>query len=529
MPAQLNPIMFTVTTCRQPPERGLNGLMMYLRLLLVLAVLSGCGGNLASGAVNLPDGGWPAASSAQQVAIKRLLDGGPTTEVARDSLALLRQFYEVRDYQPLWTDGAGLRPAGRALLDRLVRIDAARWSTLASSAGDGGSAVLELRLSAAYAAVAIDPGDPAAPRNAAAALAAAGRAPDLASHLQAALPDLPGFWRLRAAIESYRTIAAKGDSRPVPGGGKLELGAQGPRVTALRQALIASGDLAAAVPLSEQFDDNLAAAVRRFQVRHGLEVDGIAGAETLAALNVPVERRLATMAVNLARILREETRWGERYIAVNIPAATYRLVEDGRTVLARPAVVGRPDWPTPRLDSVIETLEFHPYWTVPTSIAALEIWPKVRRDPSYLRRNHMRIVNGQIRQDPGPGNPLGLVKFIFPNQYSVYLHDTNQPALFEQTRRFRSHGCVRVSGALELARRLLQANADWPDSRIAEALAGSRNIRIAIASPIAIHMIYRTAWVDEAGILQFRDDVYGLDRSALATLRTASSVEACKD
>jgi murein L,D-transpeptidase YcbB/YkuD len=342
-------------------------------------------------------------------------------------------------------------------------------------------------------------------------------------------PDDPAVSRLRTAIAEYREIAARGGWQPISSGSNLELGAQGPRVAALHRTLLVTGDLVGSANPAEQFDEQLAAAVRRFQGRHGLEPDGIVGAQTLAALNVPIERRLTTMALNLSRMQSEEQAWGARYVVVNAAAASYRLVEAGREVFERPAVVGRPGWPTPRVDGIIEALEFHPYWTVPPRIAALEIWPKVRRDAGYLRRNHMRVIDGQIRQDPGPDNPLGLVKFIFPNPYSVYLHDTDHPELFEQTKRFRSHGCVRISGALDLARLLLKGDADWPESRIADAIAGARNVRIKLASSIPIHITYRTAWVDDEGILQFRDDVYGRDRSEIAALPATSTAETCND
>jgi murein L,D-transpeptidase YcbB/YkuD len=180
-------------------------------------------------------------------------------------------------------------------------------------------------------------------------------------------------------------------------------------------------------------------------------------------------------------------------------------------VLEGPVIVGRPDWETPQIDSVIDRLEFNPYWTVPPRIAAREVWPKAHRDPAYLKRNHMRLVNGQIRQDPGPDNPLGKVKFLFPNPYSVYLHDTNRPELFTNAERFRSHGCIRVSGALDLARALLRDDPSWPEARIENAIGQTRNIKISPKRPIPVHIVYDTAWVDKAGRVQFRDDVYGRD------------------
>lgn len=335
----------------------------------------------------------------------------------------------------------------------------------------------------------------------------------------------PASQRLQAALAEYRRIEAAGGWPIVPSGPKLELGATGSRVARLRQRLVASGDLVAAVSRTEVFDADLAASVRRFQARHGLLPDGVVGPETLAALDVPVGARIATIRLNLDRTAGEAREWGSRYIAVNVPAASYQYVNDGRPVLAGPVVAGRPSWPTPRVESVITQMEFNPYWNVPASIAQREIWPIVRRDPGYLARNHMRVIEGRIRQDPGPGNPLGAVKFIFASPYDVYLHDTNNRALFDRPNRLLSHGCVRVSRALDLARQLLATDPDWTGQRIDEAVASGRTVRVALARPIALHIVYDTAWVDEAGIVQFRKDVYGLDRKLLAVRTTAADGE----
>jgi L,D-transpeptidase YcbB len=289
--------------------------------------------------------------------------------------------------------------------------------------------------------------------------------------------------------------------------------------------LATSGDLAMGTLDSEIFDDNLAAAVQMFQARHGLLVDGIVGPETLAALNVPVAERIASIRLNLDRIAGEARDWGQRYIAVNVAAASYRLVEEGQPVLEGPAIVGKPSWPTPRLESVVTRVEFNPYWNVPPRIATLELWPKIRRDSTYLRRNNMRIINGNIRQNPGPGNPLGVVKFIFDNPYDVYLHDTNNRSLFERPKRFFSHGCVRISGAVELAKHLLRADPNWPKQRIDATIAAGRNIRVDLERSIPLHIVYDTVWVDDAGIVQFRDDIYGLDRKRLAMTTAGSSAE----
>jgi L,D-transpeptidase YcbB len=329
--------------------------------------------------------------------------------------------------------------------------------------------------------------------------------------------------RLRAALSDYRRIEATGGWPILPAGPKLELGAQGERVQILRQRLAASGDLAADAFNSETFDQSLAIAVRRFQARHGLTTDGVVGPKTLAALNVPVSERIVSIRLNQDRVASEGRDWGQRYIVVNVAAASYRVVEDGRAVLEGPAIVGKPSWPTPRFASIVRRLEFNPYWNVPPRIARLEVWPKIRRDAGYLKRNNMRVIDGQIRQEPGPGNPLGVVKFIFDNPYEVYLHDTNDRSLFERSNRFLSHGCVRVSHAIELAKQLLKMDPNWPEQRIDEAVESGRNIRIDLLRPIPIHIVYDTMWIDDAGIVQFRDDVYGLDRRSLEVRTTGST------
>ncbi|MBL8709652.1 MAG: L,D-transpeptidase family protein [Rhodospirillaceae bacterium] len=304
------------------------------------------------------------------------------------------------------------------------------------------------------------------------------------------------------------------------------------RIVTLRARLRITGDSAAenAVPeaaVQQVFDPALAEAVRRFQTRHGLEVDGIVGKETLAALNVPVLARLDTLNANLERLQRERRQWGDRFIVVNTAAAQYRLVDGAVVIFDRPVIVGRPDWPTPRLDGVIRELELHPAWVVPPNIARREILPRVRSDPNYLSKHNMRIVDGMIRQAPGPGNPLGKVKFIFPNDESIYLHDTNNPALFARAARHLSHGCVRVSNAVELAGYLLRDDPAWPSVRLDAHLASGDTERITLRQPIPVHLVYDTAWVDADGTVQFRADIYRRDLvSQRAAVLTAG---ACPD
>ncbi len=319
----------------------------------------------------------------------------------------------------------------------------------------------------------------------------------------------PDLQRLSDAIATYEDQAAKGGWPFVPAVSKLQQGDRGATVAALRARLAATGD--ANEEGGDQFDAALSAELKHFQERHGLEPDGILGRKTLAALNVPIASRIATLKLNLKHLQADRRQWGERYVVVNIAAASYRLIEGGTTQFERRVIVGRPNWPTPLLSGKIDEIIFHPTWTVPPNIARRELLPRIRREPGYLAAHHMKMVDGMIRQAAGPDNPLGKLKFSFPNDESVYLHDTNVPSLFANEDRFLSHGCIRLSNAEELARRLLAGEPGWNDDRITEKLAGNETERIALARPIPVHLVYETAWVDPDGTINFRNDAYARD------------------
>ncbi len=476
----------------------------------------------------------PTATAAAE-ALRGLLaaGGSPAVEIDPPAFATLARFYASRGDQPLWIGSAGMEPAGRALLNRLRNIAAngepsigplvrAAEAKMAASLPEE-LAKLELLLSAGLAAMGVDPQDPASKADALTILSKAAAAAGPLAFLRLHLPIDPAFWRLRGAARAYREIAARGGWLEVANGPTLRLGDSNARVAQLRERLLVTADLLDPGSTPELFDTTLEEAVHRFQVRHGLDSDGIVGKRTLAALNVPIARRLATIDVNLRRLRQEGREWGARYLAVNTAAATYRIVEDGRELFERRAIVGRPDWPTPRIDSVIDHMEFNPYWIVPPRIARLELMPKIRRDPDYLQRNDMQIIDGQISQRPGSKNPLGVVKFHFDNPSFIYLHDTSNRQQFDRSDRFLSHGCIRVSGAVDLAVLLLRDDPAWPRARIDAVIAAGGNLEVALADPMPIHVVYDTAWVDASGAVQFRPDVYGRDRS----LSAASDAESC--
>lgn len=438
----------------------------------------------------------------------------------------LLAFYSQTGFAPLWLAADTLSPRGAQLVRALTKAAAAgaphlqpfmsQISERQATSGPRALAELDVLLGAALLEVSINPADPAQPVPKGGLLAAAASAPDGARFLAERLPPDPSFWHLRAAVASYQAIVAAGGWPAMPESGKIEPGSHGPRVAALRSRLEASGDVAGSTGDPEFYDDQLRAAVEGFQRRHGLAADGVVGPGTFEALNVSAEARLTTLTANLRRLQRQARDWGDTYIAVNSAAARYRLVDGGRTVFDEVTIVGQPDWKTPEIHSEIERIELNPYWTVPPRIARLELAEEIAKDPAYLQTHNIRQVNGMYRQEPGPGNALGKAKFLFPNSYDVYLHDTNSHKLFKRDRRHLSHGCVRIPNAVALAEYLLKDDPNWSSQQIDSVLKRGKNRGVTLAQPMPVHIVYDTAWVDETGAVQFRKDVYGRDSTTLA-------------
>ena len=347
----------------------------------------------------------------------------------------------------------------------------------------------------------------------------------------------PAYLRMQEGLDTLRDLAARGGWPQVPDGAVLKPGMEDARVPALRRRLLASGDLDGADTDAALYDPALEAAVQVFQRRHGLEPDGVVGAKTYQALNRTVEERIDQMRVSL-----ERARWtlrdlGARYVFVNIGGAETFYVRDNVMVWRTRSVVGQAYRKTPLFRDEIRYIEVNPTWTVPRSIFLKDKLPRIRQDLSYLARGGYRVVNrdGQtidpvsvnwmadnpavtLVQEPGADNALGLVKFMFPNAHSVYLHDTNDRGLFDRAERNLSSGCVRIEHPFELADLLLEGAADWSAERRDAILASGRTTRIDLPRPVPIVLTYYTAWVDETGTLQFREDIYERDRAVLAAL-----------
>jgi murein L,D-transpeptidase YcbB/YkuD len=355
-------------------------------------------------------------------------------------------------------------------------------------------------------------------------------------------PDYGVYSALVEGLARYRTIASAGGWPQLPEGGALRVGDSSSAVALLRARLATEGYLQSAGGINV-FDGDLARSLAEFQRRHGLGVDSVLGPRTRRALNVPVERRVEQIDANLERLRWLPANLGSRFVVVNIPAFSLYGYVGGERVLTMRVVVGDElvSRRTPIFADTMEYVEVAPYWNVPRSIAVNEILPKVRRDRSYLTRNGFQLLRGwgddapvvdattlsddalfssrfRVRQLPGPGNALGRVKFMFPNDYNIYLHDTPAQLLFDEPNRAHSHGCVRVADPRALAEFVLHDRADWSDDRIRATLSAGRRVRATVRPGVPVYLVYLTAFVRD-GAVAFRDDIYSRDDALIRALR----------
>jgi len=364
-------------------------------------------------------------------------------------------------------------------------------------------------------------------------------APSLAEFLGQWLDRAPLYRSLQARLAEYRALAAAGGWPEVPEGPTLKPGATDPRLPLLRERLIVTGDLPGTTPVSGTYDEILVAGVQRFQARHTLDVDGVLGAGTLAALNVPVSARIDQLRLSLerARWVLEDTA-GE-VIVVNVAGYEVFATRNGAPFWWRRAVVGTQARETPIFKASITYLDLNPTWTVPPTILREDILPKVRRDPGYLRSQNISVLDSSgrpvnaaaidwqavgsrppyiLRQGPGPGNALGRIKFMFPNAHSVFLHDTPSRGLFEKAERNFSSGCIRVEDPLSLAEILLADPAKWNRAGLEAAIATGTTRTVRLPKPWPILILYWTAELDSEGRVRFLPDVYRRDPGLLQAL-----------
>ncbi|MGF1594256.1 MAG: murein L,D-transpeptidase [Kiloniellaceae bacterium] len=486
------------------------------------------------------------------------------------TLTLLERFYRTRGHRPLWVLETAAGPRAEKLSQLLVAADLHGLDPEDYRAGqiagllDAGSpedlARLEVLLSLGLVRYAADLGQGRTTPHVADpelfvfredvrrdhVLDAAAQAADLDSFIDGYRPQTERYDRQKVALAEYRALALQGGWQPIPEGETLKPGMTDPRVGLLRQRLRLVGDLKPGDDLAESggdpdfYDEKMEPAVRWMQYRHGLAQDGAVGNRTLAQLNVPVEVRIEQMILNL-----ERRRWmpddlGRRHIFVNLADQLLKLVDEPRTLLDLPVVVGKPYHRTPIFSHVMTYVEINPYWNVPPSIARDELLPKIKQDVSYLAENNFVVFSDwssaaqevdpqtidwsrvskasfpyKLRQDSGDGNALGRVKFMFPNRFNIYLHDTPAKSLFNRPERAFSHGCIRVKDPDLLAEYVLAENEGWDRARIEAAIASGERTIVTLSEPLPVHITYLTSWVNKDGSVHFRNDVYDRD-AALA-------------
>lgn len=334
-----------------------------------------------------------------------------------------------------------------------------------------------------------------------------------------------------AAIARYEQIVAAGGWPHIPESDRLRLGARNPAVLALRQRLKLSGDLDPSAVENDVYDSYVEAAVKRFQARNGVSPDGRPGALTMKALNIPADQRLSQLRTNLARLRAFDTKAAPRFVVCNIPAAQLEAVENGVVASRHIAVAGKPDRPSPELNSKIIEINFNPFWTVPVSIVRKDLIPKMQAEPDYLSRYHIRIldqknneltpaqvnwfseeaVNYRFKQDPGDHNSLGTIRINFPSAHGVYMHDTPYKNLFGDDVRFDSSGCMRIQNVRDLVAWLLSETPGWSRIEIDDIVKSGERKDARLKPPVPLHWIYITAWATADGVVQFRDDIYNRD------------------
>jgi murein L,D-transpeptidase YcbB/YkuD len=348
------------------------------------------------------------------------------------------------------------------------------------------------------------------------------------------------YQRIKEALLSYSAIQVRGGWPALPVDAKLAPGASGPEVALLRRRLVISDDMPPEQEAGDIYDASVSGGVRRFQMRHGLEGTGSVDAKTLRALNVPVVHRIKQLEASLERLLGMDFTFAERYVVVNIPAAFVEAVSHDKVERRYRVIVGKVDKPSPTLTAYITAVNLNPTWTVPLSITKNEIFARMRRDPTYISRMHMRVLgardeeldpgsidwsserspNFTVRQDSGGFNALGNLKIDMPNPYSVYMHDTDTRRLFADDYRFDSHGCTRVDNVRDLAAWILEDVPGWNRAAIDAGIAAGVLKIVNLPHKMPVAWVYLTGWVTHDGTVNFREDVYkhddSLDRNALA-------------
>lgn len=558
--------------CRQPNARRMLALLM-ISVLSLGVVAGGVGAGAARAQQGLPQTAEGVTWAADPAAVASGRDPqAPEHPAFIRALAeaaasdpVIADFYAARHFAPIWTGpadaarrGALLQALGQAPDHALppARYDAAGLAqALRRAVTEGDRGRVEVAMTRAYLAWAhdlrgglLDPArvDSGIVREIArpdpALLLAAIASGDPVSTLHGLLPASAEYSRLmRARFELSRALEADAWG-PDLAAGAVKPGAKPAAIVALRDRLAAMGYLGAGS--SASYDARLRQAVQRFQADHGLRATGIADTDTVAEINIGPEARLQSVIVAMERL-----RWmgdaplGARHIWVNLPEMVAKIVDNGQVVFQTRAVIGKdvPDQRTPEFSDQMQYMVVNPSWSVPRSITTKEYLPLLQRNPNAV--SHLQVVdrNGRVvprsavnfaaysarsfpyalRQPPSDGNALGKVKFMFPNKYNIYLHDTPSKSLFDNQVRAYSHGCIRLSEPFDFAYALLARQTDDPQGEFQSHLDSDRESRLNLAADVPVHLVYFTAWPTAKGRISWRPDVYGRDAAIFAALRAA--------
>src|SRR5262245_33236422 len=474
-------------------------------------------------------------------------------------------FYFDRSFKPVWTRDAGAKSKARELLAIMKRaeeegLDPAWYRVreiddLIDETDPRGLAELDMLVTRAFIDYArdlqkgrvspseVDSENAIAPIEIGAAtlLDGAEQAESIAQYVQTLQPASDRYQRMRSKLAELRKIEANVGWPMIPQGSAVKPGGSDGRLPVIRDYLVLTGDLGAADRGSgDRYDAKTVEAVKHFQERHGLTQDGVIGGTTLSEMEVPVDRRVRQMEVNMERRRWMNRELGDLHIFVNLADQYLKVVKDEKKIHTGLLGVGKPFTRTPIFSEKMTYVVFNPYWSVPPSIANKEYLVKLRQDPGTLNRQKIRVLAGSgdnareidpysvnwsgmsripyaLRQDPGKGNSLGRLKFMFPNKYNVYIHDTPAKALFSKDLRVYSHGCMRVQNPEALAEVLLK-NQGWTKEKIDAQLATGAQKIVNLKTPIPVHVTYLTAWVNKDGTVNFRRDVYKRDQRLMEAM-----------
>lgn len=461
-----------------------------------------------------------------------------------DALPAVSRFYERRGYHAVWTSSTQLNPSGESVMRVLARADEdglnpedyapSALAGLAAQHTPQATTDLEVLLSLVVVRLARDVGwgitvpsevdrdnsYDVRPFEAETVLTEVVDAADPGETLRQFAPPSFVYGLVKRALAELRARRATGGWTRATDGPTLRKGDNGPRVAELRAILMERGDLPAG-PKGDVFDQALVDGLERFQDRHGLDADGVYGKNVLAELGVPLSTRIEQVRLGLERLRWLPRTSTGRRIAVNLADFKAYAFDDDRVTFETRAVVGKLYHETPMFTGRMTYIVINPYWNVPASIARSELLPKEKADPGYLERNHFERDGAAIRQLPGSWNSLGRFKFMFPNPHNVYLHDTPAQALFEESDRAFSHGCVRLEKPAELAA-LLLADQGWTPQRIRAAVETGVETVVNLQKPIPVYISYITAFLGPDGLMHYRRDVYGRDKKLVAALQQVS-------